>query len=617
MKENTFDLIVVGGGHAGIEAAHIGAKLGLRVALLSMPGVPLGSTPCNPSIGGVGKGQVVREIDYLGGLMGKVADRAAIHYRTLNESKGYALRSTRVQIDRKLYEEEVSKELNKINNLSIIWGKVEKIDREEKGIFCAQVRERKYLGRRLILTTGTFLGGRLHRGDEQRDGGREGCPSSVGMGDLLGRVETLPFKFKTGTPPRLHRDSLALESLKKQPSDPLARTFHWKNDKLERNRPQRECFLTSTNAKTMDIIRKGEHLSPLFNGQIRGIGPRYCPSIEDKAFRYPDRETHHIFLEPEGLHTKVFYPSGVSTSLPRELQLSFLRTIEGLENCEVLVYGHAVEYDVVNTRKLSLSLEYQDIRGLYFAGQVNGTSGYEEAAAQGLVAGINAAYSLQGRDPFRLRRSESYVGVLIDDLVGQSQDEPYRLFTARNEHRLYAREDNTFLRMAPYRLGLGLRDQLDIHLENLLEEHALLKDLLSRYVLREKSHGEFFRSLGPNIFSRGGIYLGNLLRNSRIDSINVLRGTLERSGLSFQDEVLETAAIGEVYGGYIEKGQREWGRRKERDHSPLHLPSLLNSPNISFECKQRIRKASPETFGQLKKIEGLRPATLAHVCGKI
>ena len=616
MPTKTFDILVVGAGHAGLEAAHICCQFGVEVALVTMPGVPIASTPCNPSIGGVGKGQVVREIDCLGGLMGKLADRAAIHHKTLNESKGYAVRSTRIQIDKDQYSAAAAEELNKINNLSIIRKSVQKI--EQKGeLFGVTAHGETYWGRKIIVTAGTFLGGRLHVGEEQTAGGRVGHPAAGELGDIFRQVETLPVKFKTGTPPRIAKDSIHFDSLPKQPSDPLTKGFHWKNNKWERNLPQICCFITHTNSNTLRIIRDNKRRSPLFNGQIKGIGPRYCPSIEDKAFRYPDRDIHHIFLEPEGLELETVYPSGVSTSLPKDIQLDFLKTISGLEDCEVLVYGYAVEYDVVNTAKLTLGLEYRDIPGLYFAGQVNGTSGYEEAAGQGLIAGINACYCLKGRGLFQLDRNESYIGVLIDDLVGQKRDEPYRLFTARNENRLYVREDNTFLRMVGYRRELGLVNGPETHLETLVEEYKVLKNLVSSYIFKEKIHGEYFRERGLGTFSSGGLQFTNLIKSSRADPINVLRRTLEDSGLSFPQEVIETVAIGEIYRGHIERGQRELCHQRTLERANLNVDFLLNSCNISFECKQRIRERRPETFGQLKKIEGIRPATLAYVSSRL
>ena len=367
----------------------------------------------------------------------------------------------------------------------------------------------------------------------------------------------------------------------------------------------------------MGIIRAGRERSPLFNGQIKGVGPRYCPSIEDKAYRYPDRNTHHIFLEPEGLQLTTIYPSGVSTSLPRETQEEFLRTIPGLERCRVAVHGYAVEYDVVNTAKLTMGLEYRDIPGLYFAGQINGTSGYEEAAAQGLVAGINACRALEGGELFILERSESYIGVMIDDLVGEARDEPYRLFTARNENRLYVREDNSFLRMAKYRRQLGLGGKLDAHLQDLLEEHRMLVDLVANYVFKEKTYGESFRAKGLGNFMGGGIGFADLIKRAKGDAVGTLREALAAGGLRFRDQVVETVAIGEVYQGYIDRSDRELRHQRSLDRVRINMDSLLDSTNISFECRERIRARMPETFGQLRRIEGIRPATLAYVSSRL
>ena len=620
LKTKTFDILIVGAGHAGLEASHMAAQFGLRVGLLTMPKVAIGSTPCNPSIGGVGKGQVVREIDCLGGLMGKLADQAAIHYKTLNESKGYAVRSTRVQIDKELYSRAAEEELSKINNLQIIRKSVQKITKKEQLFHIISDDGEIYLARKVIMTTGTFLAGKLHRGQEQMLGGRIGHQAVGGLRDIFQDVETLKVRFKTGTPPRIYKNSIAFKELKKQPSDVQAKTFHWDNKEEKRHLSQVFCFITHTNSKTLEIIRDNKDHSPLFNGQIKGIGPRYCPSIEDKAYRYVDRDIHHIFLEPEGLELETIYPSGISTSLPKDVQLRFLRTINGLENCEVAVYGYAVEYDVVNTAKLTLGLEYRDIPGLYFAGQINGTSGYEEAAAQGLVAGINACYSLQGRGLFQIDRSESYIGVLIDDLVGQKRDEPYRLFTARNENRLYVREDNTFLRMIPYRKKLGFSQKLDFHLKALEKEYKALSALVSHYVFKRKVHEKLFRDNHWDSFlsfSSGGLKFTDLIKNPRVHPVDVLHGTLKSSGLSFHERVIETVAIGEIYRGYIERSHRELKHQRTLDRAHVNLDFLLNSHNVSFECKQRIREAMPETFGQLRRIEGIRPATLVYISTRL
>ena len=616
MEKKVFDILVMGGGHAGLEAAAISARLGCRVALLTMPGVPLGSTPCNPSIGGVGKAQVVREIDFLGGLMGKLADQGAIHYKTLNDSKGYAVRSTRVQIDKTMYQEAVKRELAQINSLEIIRKKVEKIEKKAE-LFEVITEKEKFFGKKCIITAGTFLGGKLHIGSHQKQGGRIHTHSSKAMTSLFDKIETLPVRFKTGTPPRIAKDSINFDNLQEQPSDPYTKTFHWKESSQERKLPQRSCFITYTNEKTLKIIRAHKEDSPLFNGQIKGIGPRYCPSIEDKAYRYLDRNKHHIFLEPEGLEEETIYPSGLSTSLPLEVQEKFLKTISGLEECRVLIPGYAVEYDVVNTEKLTLGLEYRDIPGLYFAGQVNGTSGYEEAAAQGLMAGINGSRSLQGKKALVLSRTESYIGVLVNDLVGCQRDEPYRLFTARNENKLYVREDNTFLRMLPYRKELGLNGELDQYLESLKKEHKVLKSLVSHYVFKEKTEGAYFQDKNLGGFQGGGLSLENVIKSSQGKAIEVLKGILTHWGLCFKDEVVETVAIGEVYRGYIHRSNRELRHERTLNEASLNMDFLLNSHNISFECKERIRKRCPENFGQLKKIPGIRPATLAYVSSRL
>ena len=619
-KEKAFDILVVGGGHAGLEAAHIAAQFGMDVGLVTMPGVPIGSAPCNPSIGGVGKAQVVREIDYLGGLMGKLADRASIHYKTLNESRGYAVRSTRTQIDKQEYEKVAEEELNRRENILIVRECVERIEKGSSSssfAFHIITENSSYSAKKVIVTTGTFLAGKLHIGKEQRAGGRMGHGAAKGLENIFEKVETLPVKFKTGTPPRIARKSINFNSLKEQPSDSQSRTFHWKNDRKARHLPQLSCFVTYTNAQTLKIIRDNKGRSPLFNGQIKGVGPRYCPSIEDKAYRYLDRDIHHIFLEPEGLQLESVYPSGISTSLPKDIQLDFLQTIRGLENCEVLSFGHAVEYDVVNTGKLSLGLEYKGSPGLYFAGQINGTSGYEEAASQGLIAGINACYSLQEREIFQIARNDSYIGVLIDDLVGQKRDEPYRLFTARNENRLYVREDNTFLRMAKYRRDLGLKGQLDEHLENLMKEYDNLKDLVSKHVFKQKTYREYFEEEIFKYLPSEGTKFDTLIKNAKENPVNVLHGTLKNGGLSFQDEVIETVAIGEIYQGYIARSERQLRQQRKLDKIYLNMNFLLNSHNISFECKQRIKEKAPETFGQLRKIEGIRPATLAYVSSRL
>ncbi|MDD4975492.1 MAG: tRNA uridine-5-carboxymethylaminomethyl(34) synthesis enzyme MnmG, partial [Bacteriovorax sp.] len=430
--KNNFDILIIGGGHAGSEAAWIAAQFDLQIALISSSNASLASAPCNPAIGGVGKGQVVREIDALGGLMGILADKAGIQFRTLNESKGFAVQSTRVQIDKDLYTKSAEVLLGQLENLSIIREMVLKVERQIDSFIVTTTCNNTYTARKIIVTTGTFLNGKLHTGEEQRTGGRVDCERSVGLNDLFQEIKTLPNRFKTGTPPRLDKKTIDYSKMEPQESDSGTRNFHALNAPFIRESVQVCCYLTKTNAQTLAIIRANKERSPIFNGQIKGVGPRYCPSIEDKAFRYTEKDVHHVFIEPEGLDLDTIYPNGVSTSLPKDVQESFVQTISGLENAKILIHGYAVEYDVVDTSQLSRAMEYSSIPGLYFAGQVCGTSGYEEAAGQGIMAGINASLAVMQREPLVLDRSDSYIGVMIVGLVTSKRDEPYRLFTSRS-----------------------------------------------------------------------------------------------------------------------------------------------------------------------------------------
>ncbi len=616
MKNKEFDIVIVGGGHAGAEAAWIASDFGLRVGLISAPDVPLGSTPCNPAVGGVGKGQVVREIDALGGLMGKVADRAAIQFRTLNDSKGHAVRSTRVQVDKDVYSRTVEEFLYAKENLDIVRDRIEKISKKDEK-FYLRGESFEITSSKLIITAGTFLGGRLHVGKEQESGGRTQCLPSVGLEDLFSEVKSLKKRFKTGTPPRLDIKTINFANLEEQESDPSVDCFHYGNDPRKRYLKQVSCYLTRTNSKTLGIIRENKEKSPIFNGQIQGVGPRYCPSIEDKAFRYPDRDKHHVFLEPEGLETQTVYPNGVSTSLPKEIQLQFLKTIPGLENVEVKVPGYAVEYDVVDTTQMNKALEMDHLPGLYFAGQVNGTSGYEEAAGQGLIAGINASLSFLGKDPLYLDRNDSYIGVMVEDLVTNQRDEPYRLFTARSENRLFIREDNAILRMMPYREQLDLHHPIDEFHKMFHVEHSLLTNLChkKRYIVNEKNlahfkdknYGELDRTLT----------LSELLKRSHLDPVVVLNEELKSFGVEFNPLVIKTVAIDLKYEGYIKRNLVDLDRIKRYGQKRIDWEKLCESKNISNECRQRISHIRPQTFGELKNIEGIRPATLAYVAGDL
>ena len=608
--QKVFDLIVIGGGHAGIEAAASAAQFNLDVAIITMPGVPLASAPCNPSIGGVGKGQVVREIDALGGLMGKLADLSSIQWRTLNGSKGYAVQSTRVQIDKDRYPKEAEKLLCSYPNISLIRQKVEGVTKET--YFKIATTQSIFLALKVVVTMGTFLNGKLHIGEEHYQGGRPHTPASKGLRSIFDKVQTLGLRFKTGTPPRIKRESVDLSKLVEQKTDPKVQTFHFAHGAFDRFLPQVSCYLTRTNEKTLSIVRANKDRSPLYNGQIKAIGARYCPGLEDKAYRYPDRHIHHIFLEPESLEGNSLYPSGISSSLPKDVQRSFVRTIEGLEQAEISLYGHAVEYDVVDTAMLDDTLQYQDIEGLYFAGQVNGTSGYEEAAGQGLIAGINAALALRGRKKLVLDREHSYIGVMIEDLISNRRDEPYRLFTARSENRLFIREDNTLLRMAPYRKALGHRQELDRYLETFLNSyHSLDKHIsLIRY---NKTKEEYFKKQGHGNL-KIGMSLKHLLRRSELNPVDTLLKEVDQS-IDFR--VLYAVAISARYEGHIQRALSENARYSQLAKKIVNWESLASSSYISNECKERIEKIRPSTFSQLRRINGIRPATLAYVAANI
>jgi tRNA uridine 5-carboxymethylaminomethyl modification enzyme len=610
----TFDVLVVGGGHAGIEAAYISSQFGLNVGIITIPGIGLGSAPCNPSVGGVGKGQVVRELDALGGLMGILADKAGIQFRTLNDSKGFAVQSSRVQIDKDRYSEEAEKIIASIPNITVIREKVNTITKTD---LFEVVGLNTYRARKVIMTVGTFLNGKLHTGSEQTPGGRVGCEKSGGLQDLFADIKTRPQRFKTGTPPRLSKNSIDYSKLEEQPSDSSVRNFHCLHSPFERHISQVSCYLARTNESTMEIIRANKEKSPMFNGQIKGIGARYCPSIEDKAFRYPEKHVHHVFIEPEGLDLDTMYPSGISSSLPKEVQEEYVRSIDGLEKAEILVYGYAVEYDVIDTTDLKLTLEHTQIENLYFAGQVNGTSGYEEAAGQGFIAGANASLALLGLDPLILSRHESYIGVMIEDLTSNTRDEPYRLFTARSENRLFIREDNSILRMCPYRTSFMLNLPLDQYQRNFMQQYEDLMAFCDETMISEKSPlmKEFSGESDLQQLVRR-MSVSEILRQAWLNPISTLERILNFHGMEVSYDLVRTVAISKKYDGYIKRSEDQFEKLKKMDNMKISWEEITASNNISFECKQRIARIRPDTFGQLKLIEGIRPATLAVVAAK-
>lgn len=607
------DIVVIGGGHAGVEAAFAASQFGLNVIIVTLKGVSLASAPCNPSIGGIGKGQVVREIDAMGGLMGILADRAGIQYRTLNESKGVAVQSTRIQIDKYVYSQSAEEIISNTCNISVVREQVKGIKTKvDSNSIIISLGNGKFIEcRKVILTTGTFLSGVTHCGSKVMDAGREGAVSSCGLSSIFQNIELSGKRFKTGTPPRIIASSINFAVLEEQPSDINVRNMHlWNECKGKRTLPQRSCYLTRTNSSTLGIIRANKESSPMYNGQISGIGARYCPSIEDKAYRYPDKDSHHVFLEPEESSELTYYPSGISTSLPIDIQNQFIRTIAGLDNAVISKHGYAVEYDVIDTCQLDLTLQLRECLGVYFAGQVNGTSGYEEAAGQGLVAGINAALSCLDREPLILSRTDSYIGLMIDDLVSSERDEPYRLFTARSENRLFLREDNAFLRMSGYREQLELNSTHDERLRGLVCDYLLCSKWITDL--------SFDPDLNNILREQGFMSVENrspadILRDPTLDPRIVIFKVCEYYGVNFSDDAMISTSIAVKYDGYLKKDIERSKYIAGLERRNLDIDKIINSSNVSFECKQRISKFRPQTFGQLRRMAGIRPATLAVV----
>ena len=588
-----FDVLVIGGGHAGVEAACAAARRGARVGLISFKGTDIGQMSCNPSIGGVGKGHLVREVDALGGVMARAADRAAIHRRMLNASKGSAVRGPRVQADRALFRAAVA-ELVEHSGVSIVEGEAVELLLRSNAVVGVELSD----GLRLecaavVVATGTFLGATLFRGEERWSGGRQGDRASSVLAAQIRELGLADGRLKTGTPPRLDGRTIDWARLAPQPSDPTEWTLALAPNPSPQ--PQLACAMTRTNARSHDVIRGGLGRSPLFAGAIDGRGPRYCPSIEDKVTRFGDRDGHQIFLEPEGLASNLVYPNGLSTSLPADVQTEFVRSIDGLERAEIVQPGYAVEYEYADPRGLSPLLEQREIAGLFFAGQINGTTGYEEAGAQGLAAGANAAAVALELEPARFDRTSSYIGVMIDDLTLQGVSEPYRMLTARAEHRLHLRADNAVSRLSPWAMALGLLD-------------AEQCELVERYLQRK---GDAVSKLAEAVPAKTlGIDVPGAkpLREwaLRADLVEQVAALLPEGAAA--KEALDDAA----YAPYLERQYAEIAAR-HRDRQTAIPPSFdfASVPGLSTEMRERLDIAGPADLDQASRVQGVTPAALS------
>ncbi len=606
-----FDVIVVGGGHAGTEAALASARCGAKTLLLTQNIETLGQMSCNPAVGGIGKGHLVKEIDALGGIMAQAIDLAGIQFRTLNASKGPAVRATRAQADRSLYKKAVRSVLENQANLSLFQQTVADLIVEgDKVVGVKTQMGLDFMARAVVLTTGTFLGGKIHIGLENYSGGRAGDPASIALAD---RLRELPFRIdrlKTGTPPRIDGRTINFDKLAVQHGDDPIPVFSFLG-KREQHPKQIPCHITRTNPKTHDIIRAGLDRSPLYSGVIEGIGPRYCPSIEDKIVRFADRDTHQIFVEPEGLDTHEIYPNGISTSLPFDVQYDFVRSMEGFENAEIVRPGYAIEYDFFDPRDLKMSLETKHMNGLFFAGQINGTTGYEEAAAQGLIAGLNAARLVQGQESWCPKRNEAYMGVMIDDLITRGTQEPYRMFTSRAEYRLLLREDNADLRLTEKGRELGLvNDTRWTAFENKREAIANLQDGLKRLWIRAESpEAELAEQFwGKPLLKEASLM--ELLRRPEVDVQRLLH--FYEGDDEIPEQVGEQVEIQAKYAGYIVRQQTDIDKTLRYDH--LRLPDSLDYngvPGLSNEVSQKLKAQRPETLGQASRIPGMTPAAIS------
>jgi len=605
-----FEVLVIGGGHAGVEAALVSARMGRKTLLISHARDKIGQMSCNPAIGGLGKGQLVKEVDALFGEMGRAIDDTGIQFRTLNSSKGPAVRSSRAQADRELYQARILKAVESCPMLEVISEPVKSLLRKGNTICGVETESGKKIeSLATIVTTGTFLRGLMHTGEEKTEGGRVGEKASYSLSDSIKDLGLRMGRLKTGTPPRIRLSSIDFSVCEEQPGEVPARPFSFRTKEI--NRKQISCWITNTNESTHELIQKNLARSPMFNGQIESGGPRYCPSIEDKVFRFADKNSHNIFLEPEGFDSDIVYPNGISTSLPLDVQIHLVQSIKGLENAEILVPGYAVEYDHVDPTELDPTFKVRSFEGLFLAGQINGTSGYEEAAAQGMLAGINAALFVKNKAPLILKRDQAYIGVLADDLSALGVEEPYRMFTSRAEYRLHLREDNADLRLTPIARELGLVPDTDWknfeERRNRIEKEK--KRLDTTFLKPIPAHNAWLKEQGTSEISDGAS-LSTILRRPEINYQILASSFPSNEEISLQEQVSIEVEL--KFSGYLKRQEDEIARIRKMEEA--QIPEEFNYKGIkglSVEVSERLGKVRPRTLGQASRISGITPAAIS------